>query len=543
MTRKISRRDFLRGSAAGILGAALTGIVGGPVSIASAEETTTPGGERYEKIRVGLSSDPSDLIPYRPNQNSNPYFYWEIYEALFDIVDGDYVPALAQSYEEVDELHWNVTIYDYIKDSAGNPITADDVVYSYNWLIDSGEYSQMEIYGGIEKVDDYTVQFTWNYAPEAVLALEGPLCRVMIFSQVAMENNSFATSPVATGAYVVTSFTAGASVVLEANDDYWALGTEAYDVLTPAHYANVQTIEYKIITESTQQTVGMQTRSLDFSDSVASDTLSTFEEGGAYSEGLVVSTELSNMFLMLDCNNSPDAVTSDMNLRKAIYYAMDNSALSAIVGNMEPAYALGTSYFPDYVSDWENTETYINTYDVELAKEYLAQSSYNGESLRIVCGTDEETKNLATMVNALLTQIGVTSEVNSVDSSLRSSVTHDTTAWELKIQERGSALLIGAYNSFLNHQSSYAEYAKELPDVITATFIEDETLIEYYNAAANVNTYSDETMTALMEYAIENAYAYAIGGRTKSTVYTEDIAELYYREGQYATMGGSTFYL
>ena len=59
---------------------------------------------------------------------------------------------------------------------------------------------------------------------------------------------------------------------------------------------------------------------------------------------------------------------SDVNLRKAIFYALDNNAIAAATGTCIAAKAFGTPFFDDYDPAWENTETYMNTYDLEKAK-------------------------------------------------------------------------------------------------------------------------------------------------------------------------------
>lgn len=76
--------------------------------------------------------------------NSLLYVNYNFYETLFDYRDNDYVPILAKGYTEVDDLHWQVELYDYIKDTDGNNITAQDVVFSINTLVDAGKALKYE---------------------------------------------------------------------------------------------------------------------------------------------------------------------------------------------------------------------------------------------------------------------------------------------------------------------------------------------------------------------------------------------------------------
>jgi ABC-type transport system substrate-binding protein len=498
-------------------------------------KTTENTNQRYPKIVVGLSTDFDDFLPKHPNRGSKPYIYWSIYECLFDLVDGKYVPSIAKGYTEIDPLHWNVEIWDFVKDSQGNQITADDVIYSINWLLDSKEYIQMEALKGVKKIDDYTIQFEWNFEPINIGDLEGPWCRIFIFSKNAFESNNFATNPIATGPYTIKELVVGAKVVLEANDNYWALDTEAFKNLTKAHHANVQTIEYHIILESAQHTIAMETKSIDFSEFVQPDSLYQFQEGGKYADIYNCYTQLSSMYIRLDPNCSPEAITGDVNLRKAIYWAIDNQVASISVKNTVPLKALGSNFFTDYVEAWETMDTYESGVSIERAKEFLAKSSYKGEKLRLVCSTSEEERNLATVVQAMLLQAGINTEIMAIDNSMRSLVTDDPKGYELKIQEAGGGSLIGSWGGLYKIRPQLGK---------TALFVDvDNNYEKVAYTAANMKTHNDQTMTALYQHILDNAYDYAMVGRLKSTVYSKDVAELYFREGQYATMSGSMFYL
>ena len=69
---------------------------------------------------------------------SKPVIYHEIYEYLFDLENNEYVPVLAKGYTVVDELTYDVQLYENIYDSAGNHITASDVVFSTQKLVEAG---------------------------------------------------------------------------------------------------------------------------------------------------------------------------------------------------------------------------------------------------------------------------------------------------------------------------------------------------------------------------------------------------------------------
>ena len=119
--------------------------------------TTADSDGRYEKVTVALSSDPQDLAPYTwAGDHSKQYIYYNIYEALFDFRGGEYVPIMAKEYENVDETHTRVTLYDNIYDAAGNQIKAQDVVFSVGLIVDSGNAVKYDIFDSVKAVHVYS---------------------------------------------------------------------------------------------------------------------------------------------------------------------------------------------------------------------------------------------------------------------------------------------------------------------------------------------------------------------------------------------------
>ena len=61
------------------------------------------------------------------------------YEYLITREDGVAYGVLAKSWDEVDPKTYDVELYDYIHDAEGNPLTASDVVFSFESAIATKE--------------------------------------------------------------------------------------------------------------------------------------------------------------------------------------------------------------------------------------------------------------------------------------------------------------------------------------------------------------------------------------------------------------------
>lgn len=492
--------------------------------------TTANSDERYDTITLAISSDPQDLNPWNISAGGKKYTCLYFYESLFDYDQSNYYPVLAKGYTEVDDLHWDVEIYDYIKDSAGNPITADDVVFSYNVIRESGYLNHADMLESVEKVDDYTVRFTWNKKIDGVCELEWVFGMVKIFSQSAYENGNFATAPITTGPYVVQSFVAGSGMTLVRNENYW----QEDDLIARGHHAYVDTIEVKLISEYAQQVIGLQNGTIDFSYSIPAENLEDFQEGGKYGDDYNVYLAPLNGYFYIEGNMSEKSIWSDKNFRLAVFYGLNNDAI-ATATSLPAATTLGTPLWNEFYDAWSQNETYINTYDPELAKQYLEQSGYDGSQLTLICANDEQFKNACIMVQTLLKQIGIDVYVETMEQTQMETLIGGDTGYDMFLMGGGGSSLIGGLNRMLNNS--------DFANGCAPGMLYDETLFEKYAYVSQAENYTLENMTDFMDYVFENAYIYCPVYRVNTLVFTSDIAELGLGYNCEFILGDSVYYL
>lgn len=134
--------------------------------------------------------------------------------------------------------------------SDGTPVTAHDVVFSYEVLRDKGQPSYKVLFKdfkSVESLDDLTVKFTFN-ADGALRELPMSAAGLPIFSKAYYETRDFSEStlepPLGSGAYLLDTVDAGRSVSYKRRDDYWArnlnvnVGQNNFDTFTVEYFAD-----------------------------------------------------------------------------------------------------------------------------------------------------------------------------------------------------------------------------------------------------------------------------------------------------------------
>ena len=129
-------------------------------------------------------------------------------------------------------------------------------------------------------------------------------------------------------------------------------------------------------------------------------------------------------------NMNDASVFSNKELRQALCYAVDNSAINvaAYGGFCEPSKTYFSTAMMDYTDDMESA---IYSVDKDKAKELFGASGVNGGNIRIATdGTTQET-SIAEILQSELTQYGFTVQIDNYDPATIWSVGADPTQWDI----------------------------------------------------------------------------------------------------------------
>ncbi len=488
----------------------------------------------YVREQINVAADVVTSLTPWGTRNSTPGNY-EVYEMLFECDSkGEMYALLADASKgefggydhEKGTGVYTVYIYDYITDHNGKPVKASDVAYSYMYQLNNEEVSGWGDLQNVEAKDDTTVVFTFAKEQNGLGQLMNVFARCFIVSEESHKASAsgLANEMCGTGPYKFESYNSGSQLTIVKNEDYW----QKDELRRQESQANVNKIVYEFISESAQKVIALKTGKVDLVENLDSTSALDFADGGEFEKDFNVYAFQAKFVNYLNCNNSPESVCSDYNLRMAIYNAVDVDGLINAMGGTEtklPAYV--SSYYSDYdFVDWAamdnyNTKTGVNA---DLVKEYLGKSSYNGETLRLLISGKSDP---ATIIAAQLQAYGINVEVSALDFSSINATSADPTAWDLMV-----GMMAGDYNvTVWQHGFSFANNGD---GDHTSNFVYDKEWDDLLNLCCTEEGHTPENLQRWWQIAVDNAYTMGLYSGNNYVVMPEDMT--YFCQGDKLTM-------
>ena len=476
---------------------------------AAAEEPSAP-----TEVVVTIGADPADLSPFTGMNLGRIAVLKTIYEYLLeaDSMGAEAVPMLAKSVTKVDDLTYDVTLFENIMDSAGNHITAADVAWSYTQAIEGGQMRPLGAVASVTQTGDYTARFVLQAAP-GVGDVDKILTEAPIISQAAYEASpdKMATMPVTTGPYVLTEFVPGSSLTFEKRDDYWQTDDSQRTMFSQA---NVDKITFQVVTEPAQNAIALETGTADISAAVSGDDIARFEDNPDYT----VFQFKDNLTWMLAFNGTEGGPFADnKELRQAVAYAIDTTAMCQAVGSCAPAHTIGNSNFGGYQEKWDSEPYY--EFDLAKAKELFAASgAEEGMEVTLLVSNSTNDGLVAQIVQASLAELGITVNIDAEETSVYNQAMYDPTAFDI-------ALVAAAGGDFAI-SPWLLEYDQNRNNGTTGQFFKDDELQSLLMAASSLEGYTPENVDAFNQYQKEQVYAYGMYSWINNVVAVKGITDI-----------------
>jgi len=380
--------------------------------------TTAPAGENVEApevdvldtdgvvvdrhLNVAMPAFPQSMDPTAINEIQSSLINTQMYETLVTrTYDMEIVPALATSWERIDDYTVEFHLREGVYFHNGEPFTAQDVVFS---LTRSQAHPITQAIMGVidpngfEVIDDHTVRISTTEPFAPLIPFLGHNT-AFIVSQVAAEyyGDDFANNPIGTGPFMFDSQVHGDSITLVRNENFHG------------ELPQISGINFRIIPEPAQRLVGLRTGELDLSfDLAPADALTVLND-----DDVVLHDRVNNQvrYISLNVHREP---FDDVRVRQAFNYVIDTELLieTILEGFGEPAVGPISGNMP-----LTSRDVTLPTWNVARAQELMAEAGHaDGFSITMHVH-NAVNQNLAIAISDMLSDINVDVDIVQLESA------------------------------------------------------------------------------------------------------------------------------
>lgn len=347
-----------------------------------------------------IGEGPKTFNPFNTKDNISAQMSEIMYDGLVTTnpVTGETIPKLAKSFS-VNGKEYIVNLRHGLKWSDGQPITADDVVFTWQNIIFDGfgntsTRDSVMIDGKlptVEKIDDYTVKFVTPepFAP-FLRMLSSPIAPKHIFQPAVSRGREYFdgflstnTNPkefVTSGAFRLKEYVPAQRVVFERNPNYYEINKDGKKL------PYLDKLVYLIVGDINNQVLKFEGGELD-EISLQGANVARFKEMEKHSDFSVfnIGPDTGTMYLSMNMNNRKDEKGKyyvepkkqvwfqDKNFRQAVDYALDRKNMVFNIAN-----GLGYPLFTPETLNSIFLNKKLKPYDknIEKSKELLKKSGF-----------------------------------------------------------------------------------------------------------------------------------------------------------------------
>lgn len=359
-------------------------------------EPGIPGG----RLIIASFTDPKTFNPITQNETSSQ----DIINMLFDGLvkknqaTQELTPGLAASWEVApDQKTWTFHLRKGLKWSDGQPLTADDVVFTFNDVIYNPKIINVTVDAlrvdgknfAVSKVDDLTVRVVTPdiYAPfveffGVVQILPRHVLEAAVKSGSFESTYGINTPPdklVSNGPYVLQQFKPGEMTLLKRNPYYYVVDSKGRQL------PYIDTVAHLVVPDQNAMSLRFLKGETDLQEFVRPDEAVKFKETSADGRFRVLDLGVASQFDLIIFNENPGHNKAgkpyvaphklkwfrDTRFRQAISYAIDRDAIlrATVAGLGTPFYG----YFTSSNKKWYNPNIKKYPHDPQKALALLAE--------------------------------------------------------------------------------------------------------------------------------------------------------------------------
>ncbi|KXF75191.1 peptide ABC transporter [Paramesorhizobium deserti] len=352
-------------------------------------------------LTIDLPNDAATLDPHLQWNTDSYTVYRNIFDNLLTRdVSGKIIPQIATEWDYENDTTITFRIRDDVTFQDGSKLTAEDVAFSINRIIDptlkSPQLSQFDQIDTAEAVDPTTVKVTTKSAYPALLA---QLVKLSIVPKAYVEkvgDQEFNLKPMGSGPYKLAEWKKGVETSLEAYDNYWR-GRPPFE-----------NVVFRAVPDVSTRIADLKTGKADLVRDLPPDQASSIEND-PNTQLLSVPTERVG-YLYLNAEAGP---TKDIRVRQAIAYAIDKQGLvdALLEGHGAPVNIVGAKPIFGFT---EEVKGY--PYDPEKAAELIKEAGAEGAAVEFLT-SPSYSRALVEAIQQMLNEVGLNVEISSSDQA------------------------------------------------------------------------------------------------------------------------------
>lgn len=338
------------------------------------------------------------------DDHSSLIMYQLIYDQLiqYDPYTGLPAPEIATSWEwSNDALTLTLHLQKGIKFHNGEDLKADDVVYSFERILDEANASPMrgkfaEWMDGIEAIDDSTIEIhhKFPFIASFIYITEVHIVPKDLIEEIGRD--AFSQHPAGSGPFKFVEWIKGERYVLERNEDYWM--KKPY----------IDKVIMRPIPELSVQGLEIETGGIDLVREMTPADYSRLK----VSNDVAVHTTLGSAYNYIAFNLARPPF-NDIRFRQAVYHSVDmDGAIKAVFPGETAARGYGLLPENMWASDYEYLKENIALKpDLEKAKSLFAELVADGvmtrdQKITIWSANSDVVKSLGTILATSMKQAG-----------------------------------------------------------------------------------------------------------------------------------------
>lgn len=371
-------------------------------ALIAAAPIAPPAHAQTGTVTIAIPSDTPSLDPTIDTSPIGQNVRLNVYDQLTEIApDSSVRPRLAKSWQaSPDALTWTFTLRDNAKFHDGKPVTAEDVIWTYNKIL-GDEKSSVRAYlskiKSMEKISDHELRIT---LVEPFAPFDRQVSLVSVVSKEAYERLGavqFNQTPIGSGPFRLVRWVKDDRIEMEAFADYWD------------GPAKIKTAIFRPIPAEASRVSALLSGEVDIVPMLPPPQA---ERLGNRSGSRVQRVESHKVVYMgYDVNNG---ILGNLDFRKAVDTAIDREAITAklLRGLGKPN---GQIVAP--ASFGYDPSIPVMKYDPELAKTLLQKANYKNEKIVIQYPTNNFNSgdDVAQAIAGYMRAVGINVELQPME--------------------------------------------------------------------------------------------------------------------------------